>query len=154
MSRADLAGLALAADRSWYQPLFWFCLCGPLGAFAYRLSANLAAEAAGEASITSALTQAREIMEALPARLTVVAFGIAGSLVPVLVTVREIGVLRWGASSELLARAALAAIDNGRADQVSAGDTRVYHLNLMHSLVRRTLVVWLVFLAIGALLVF
>ena len=71
-----------------------------------------------------------------------------------LVTVREIGVLRWGASSELRARAALAAIDNGRVDQVAAGDVRIYHLNLMHALVRRTLVVWLVFLAIGTLLVF
>lgn len=151
-TRVELAALAIAADRAWFQPLFWFFACGPLGALAYRLCANLGASADGEPSVANSLANAREAMEWLPARITVFALGVAGTFTPVLDAARATGVMRWGASSELRARAALAAIDNGRIHDVIAGDPRVYRLNLMHALVRRSLSVWLVFIAVGSLL--
>ncbi len=151
-TRVELAALAIAADRAWYQPLFWFFLGGPLGALAYRLCANLGESANDERGIATAIAGAREAMEWLPARITVLAFGMAGSLTPVLEAARASGIMRWGASSELRARAALAAIDNGRIHEAISGEPRVYRLNLMHALVRRSLNVWLVLLAAGSLL--
>lgn len=149
-SRHELAALALAADRAWYEPLFWFFVGGPLAAFAYRLCATLGADQAGEAGVSRGLAEARELMEWLPSRLTAFAFGIAGTLAPVTDAARASGILRWGVSAELRARAALAAIDQGRIQDDLVGDPRIYRLNMMHALVRRTVSVWLVMIAVGS----
>jgi len=149
--RIELAALAVAAERAWYEPLFWFALGGPLGALAYRLCATLGAAPDSERSVAAALRSARELMEWLPGRITVLALGIAGTLVPVLETAGLTGLLRWGATEELVARSALAAIDNGRIDQVIGSAPRLHRLNLMHALVRRALNVWLVLLALATL---
>jgi AmpE protein len=152
-TRGELAALAVAADRAWFEPLFWFFVGGPVGALAYRLCANLGAAAESERSVASALAEAREALEWVPGRVTVLALGIAGTLMPVVETAQRVGLLDWGRTSELIGRAGLAAIDHGRIVEVISGDPRIYRLNLMHALVRRTLNVWLVFIAIGALLI-
>ncbi|MCZ6895495.1 MAG: hypothetical protein O7H40_15820, partial [Gammaproteobacteria bacterium] len=150
--RGELAALALAADTAWFQPLFWFFVLGPVGAVLYRLCANLRAFAAIEPGVAKRIGELREAMEWVPGRLTVFAMGVAGTLVPVLETARDFGVLRWSVTADLVARASLAAIDHGRVQEVITLDPRVYRINLMHALIKRTLNVWLVIIAGGALL--
>ncbi len=150
--RGELAELALAADTAWFQPLFWFFVLGPVGAVLYRLCANLRAFAAIEPGVAKLIGELREAMEWLPGRLTVFAMGVAGTLVPVLETARDFGVFRWSVTADLVARASLAAIDHGRVQEVITLDPRVYRINLMHALIKRTLNVWLVIIAGGALL--
>ena len=150
--RGELAALALAADAAWFQPLFWFFVLGPVGVVLYRLCANLRGFVGIEPGVAKVIGELREAMAWVPGRLTVVAMGTAGTLVPVLETARDFGVIRWSVTADLIARASLAAIDHGRIQEVITLDTRVYRINLMHALIKRTLNVWLVSIAAGALL--
>lgn len=149
--RGELAAVALAADVAWYQPLFWFFALGPVGAVLYRLCANLRHTELAP-GVARAVAVAREALEWFPARLTAFALGLAGTLVPVIECVREHGWVRWGGTDTLVGRAALAAIDEGRVQRVVSSDLAVYRLNVVHGLVKRALSVWLVFLAVLALL--
>lgn len=151
--RSELASLALAADTAWFQPLFWFLVLGPVGAVLYRLCANLRAAPDLNADVLATIDQARDLLEWLPGRITVIAMGVAGTLVPVFETATAIGILRWRVTTELIARAALAAMDHGRIDEMITFDPRVYRINRMHALIKRTLNVWLVIIATGALLI-
>ncbi len=150
-ARVELAALALAAERAWFQPLFWFFVLGPAGAVLYRLCANLRRLETLDSGIARALASTREALEWLPARLSALALGIAGTLVPAFETAREAGLGQWGTSAELVARTALAAADNGRIREVISGDARVYRINAMYALLQRALIVWLAVLAIGAI---
>ena len=78
--------------------------------------------------------------------------GRLGSDCPFFLAARASGLTRWGTTPELIARSALAAIDNGRIQAVIAGDPRAYRLNQIAALVRRALNVWLVLFAVAALL--
>jgi AmpE protein len=152
-NRGELASLALAADAAWYQPLFWFFIFGPVGAVLYRICANLRGATDVNTEVLAMIAQVRELLEWLPGRITVLAMGVAGTLVPVLETARTVGLLRWSVTEELVARASLAAVDYGRIHEVTTFDPRVYRVNLMHAMIKRTLNVWLVFIAGGALLI-
>ena len=152
-ARGQLAALALGAERAWFEPMFWFFLLGPCGAVLYRLVDNLLRDDGDESGLAVALTQVREIMEWLPARISAIALGIAGTLVPVLDTFRRLGPLHFPLSRELVARAALAAIDHGRIRDVISGDAHLYRINQMHALVKRAMMAWLVFIALLALAV-
>jgi membrane protein required for beta-lactamase induction len=88
-----------------------------------------------------------EALEYLPARLSVLTFGIAGTLVPVLEELRATGLTRWRVSASLVARCALAAIDHGRIRDVISGDSRTYRINQVYALVRRALVAWVIVIA-------
>ncbi len=152
-TRVELAALALAADRAWFQPLFWYFVAGPVGAVAYRLCANLRYFEDADASIVDALARVREALEWVPARITALAMGLGGTLPPVLETMREVGVARWAVSGDLVARTALAAADNGRIREVISGDARIYRLNQMFALIKRALIAWLALMAAAALLI-
>lgn len=151
--RSELASMALAADTAWFQPLFWFFVLGPVGAVLYRLCANLRGAADLDPDVQSSIAQVREILEWFPSRVTVLAMGVAGTLVPVVETATACGLMRWRVTNELVARASLAAIDYGRIHEVITFDPRVYRINLMHALIKRTLNVWLVIIAGAAVLV-
>jgi membrane protein required for beta-lactamase induction len=150
--RDALGALAVAAERAWYAPLFWFFVAGPVGCVAYRTCALMAKESAVPAAARAALMQGFEVLDWAPARLSVVGFGLVGTLVPVLEGLRESGLWRVGNSAALIARAALAASDYGRVHDVMDEALALYHLNQTHALLRRTLVVWLVGIALATLL--
>lgn len=140
-SRRELAAVAVAAERAWYGPLAWFFCAGAMGALLYRQALNLQRmEIAGGAEVR----QCAEALEFLPARITALAFGLVGSLSPVLERVSAHGLLRWGDSASLVALSALAAADDGRIREVIGGDETVYRLNLILALIKRALIVWLV----------
>lgn len=151
VSRVDLAALALAADRAWFQPLFWFFVGGAAGVVLYRTLSNLRHESGFDHATAGALATLREMMEWLPARITTLALGVAGTLMPVWEHAREFGWWRFGTSATLVARGALAAADDGRVSRVISGDIRIYRINAMFALLQRALTVWLVVLALFAL---
>ncbi|MEX2481535.1 MAG: hypothetical protein WD928_11830 [Gammaproteobacteria bacterium] len=150
-ARGELAALALAAEHAWFQPLFWFLVLGPVGAVAYRLCANLRRAPGLSAEMAQRFAIVREALEFVPARITVGALGVAGTLVPVLDCARHAGLGTWGASATLVARTALAATDNGRIREVIGGDAQRYRINQMHALLKRAMTVWLVMAAAVAL---
>ncbi len=152
-TRGDLAALAVSANRAWFVPVMWFFAAGPLGAIAYRLICNLRERAGLSAEIEALLGDLCEALEWLPARLSMFLLGIAGTLLPVLDCGRDFGVFRWGSSRELLARAALAATDNGRIDVPISGDIRAHRIDAMYALLLRTLTAWIVLMAGVALLI-
>lgn len=146
--RAELAALAVAAERAWFAPLFWFFVLGPCGAVAYRLAASLERASQLEASISSAVAWLHEALAWVPARITAINLGIAGTLLPVLEGAPAAGAWRWGASTALVARSALAATDDGRIHDGSGENPHIARLNQMRALIRRALNVWLVLLAV------
>lgn len=150
-ARSELAALALAAEHAWFQPVFWFLVFGPVGAVLYRLCANLRRSEGLSGDLAHKIASVREALEFVPARISVLALGIAGTLVPVLDCARHSGLTTWGASATLVARSALAATDNGRIREVIGGDAQVYRINQMHALLRRAMTVWLVLAAALAL---
>jgi len=150
-ARDELAALALAAEHAWFQPVFWFLVLGPVGAVMYRLCANLRRSEGLSGELAHKIASVREALEFVPARISVIALGVAGTLVPVLDCARHSGLMTWGASATLVARSALAATDNGRIREVIGGDAQVYRINQMHALLRRAMAVWLVLAAALAL---
>jgi len=150
--RDALGALAVAAERAWYAPIFWFFVAGPLGCVAYRTCALMGREMAIPMAARAALAQGFEVLDWLPARLSVFGFGLVGTLVPVLEGLREFGLWRLGNNAAVIARGALAASDYGRVHDVMDEALALYHLNQTHALLRRTLVVWLVGIALATLL--
>ena len=146
--RAELAALAVAAERAWFAPLFWFFVMGPCGAVAYRLAVNLERAPQLEAGIGSAVIWMHEVLAWVPARITAIGLGIAGTLLPVLQGAQSAGAFRWGASAALVAKSALAATDYGRVQDGSGDNPHIQRLNQMRALIRRTLNVWMALLAI------
>ena len=148
--RAELAAVALAAERAWFAPLFWFFVAGPTGVVAYRLAASLERAPQVEQSMTAPLAWLHEALAFVPARIIAFTLGIAGTLVPVLEAAPAAGVFRWGASGALVARSALAATDYGRVHEGSGEDAHLLRLQQMRGLVRRALNVWMALLALLA----
>ncbi|MEQ8663788.1 MAG: hypothetical protein RLW62_23465, partial [Gammaproteobacteria bacterium] len=121
-NRAEIAQIALAAEHAWFQPLFWFLLLGAPGAVLYRLASNLRRSHREEDGLDRPLMTLLEVLEYLPARLSVLCFGIAGTLVPVLEELRATGLTRWRVSASIVARGALAATDHGRIREVTGDE--------------------------------
>ena len=151
-ARADLAALALSAERGWFAPVFWFALVGPLGAVLYRLCANLERSPELEPAASGIVAHLHETLAWLPGRITALCLGIAGTLVPVLAELPTIGLWKWGWTNTLVARAALAAIDHGRSHDADSELTAHSRLDQMQALIKRALIVWLAVLALGELL--
>ena len=148
--RGEFAAIALSAERAWFAPLFWFFVAGPVGVLAYRLAANLEHAAEVEDSIARVVGQVHEALACVPARITALSLGVAGTLVPVLEGLVAGGLFRWGASAQLVARAALAATDHGRVHDDASDAPRRYRAAQMDALVRRALNVWMVLFAVAA----
>lgn len=150
-TRAELAAMAIGALRAWYTPLFWFLLAGAAGAVAYRLVSNLNRLDGQEPATEAAMRRTGEALEWLPARLSVLMMGLAGTLVPVIDAARNLDALKPGGSRRLVGRAVLAATDYGRIGEVIQGDPHVYRINQIHALLQRVMVLWLVTVAAIAL---
>lgn len=147
-SRRHLAGLALSAERAWVLPLFWFFVLGPVGAIAARLVSSLERGHEFDPKVQHALGQLNELLRYLPSRIAAIAMGVVGTLPPVLHTLSELGWWRWGQSAAVIAMAALAALDQGRINQVITLNPAIYRLHAMLQLLQRSLVVWLLLFAL------
>lgn len=152
-ARRELAALAVSAERGWFAPVFWFFVLGPVGAVLHRLCAALERSPALHTEVTRAIQVMHELLAFVPARITALNLGVAGTLVPVLEDLRNLGAFLYGRSATLVARAALAAVDHGRTAAEAAGDPHLARLDQMQALIKRALGVWLVEIALATVLI-
>lgn len=150
--RGELAAIALAAERAWFAPLAVFFVLGPVGVLAYRLAVSLEHAPEVPADIARHVARVHEALAFVPARVTALCLGVAGTLVPVLEGAAAAGFFAWGASARLVARSALAATDYGRVEQGPEQATARRRIDQMEALVGRTVNVWLALFALLALL--
>lgn len=143
LDTALAVAIGTAAHDRIFAPLFWFALLGPSGGVLYRLVAELRQERSMPEQHARLLQLLAEGLTWLPARLWILGLGLAGSLPPVLNSLREPGSWSLPRSREVLRNAILAAIQYGRLDQLLRHDPHVYWVNTTYSLTRRALALWL-----------
>ncbi len=133
-------GVAAAALGRVFGVLFWFAVLGPVGAVLYRCARLLAEAARGwggglhEAAVTLV-----EILDWIPARLTLVGYALAGHFES---TIHAWRLHREGGGDEaLLAEAGAAALDLEAGDGAEA-------VRAALGLVWRTVVIWVTLVAV------
>lgn len=133
-----------------FSPLFWFLLAGPVAALGYyllRLMVGHAREEARQVALSWL-----HIADWIPTRLLAMSFALAGNFTATWAVIREQLLKSDANGHELIDVAAQAAEPEGLDDDIESP-----HLNLMASLTRvqaliqRSLIVWMVFLALKTL---
>lgn len=133
-----------------FSPLFWFLLAGPVAALGYyllRLMVGHAREEARQVALSWL-----HIADWIPTRLLAMSFALAGNFTATWAVIREQLLKSDANGHELIDVAAQAAEPEGLDDDIDSP-----HLNLVTSLTRvqaliqRSLIVWMVFLALKTL---
>ncbi len=133
-----------------FSPLFWFLLAGPVAALGYyllRLMVGHAREEARQVALSWL-----HIADWIPTRLLAMSFALAGNFTATWAVIREQLLKSDANGHELIDVAAQAAEPEGLDDDIESP-----HLNLVASLTRvqaliqRSLIVWMVFLALKTL---
>lgn len=133
-----------------FSPLFWFLLAGPVAALGYyllRLMVGHAREEARQVALSWL-----HIADWIPTRLLAMSFALAGNFTATWAVIREQLLKSDANGHELIDVAAQAAEPEGLDDDIESP-----HLNLVTSLTRvqaliqRSLIVWMVFLALKTL---
>ncbi|MDZ4297150.1 MAG: regulatory signaling modulator protein AmpE [Moraxellaceae bacterium] len=133
-----------------FSPLFWFLLAGPVAALGYYLLRLMVGHAREEAR-QIALSWLH-IADWIPTRLLSISFALAGNFTATWAVIREQLLKSDANGHELIDVAAQAAEPEGLDDDIESA-----HLNLTASLTRvqaliqRSLIVWMVFLALKTL---
>lgn len=133
-----------------FAPLFWFLLAGPAAALGYYLLRLQVAEA-GEQTRQTALGWL-QVADWVPTRLLALSFALAGNFTATWQMIRERLVKVDACGHELIDHAAAAAEPEGLDDDI---DSPVLNLSLaltrLQALMQRSLIVWMVFLALQTL---
>lgn len=133
-----------------FSPLFWFLLAGPVAALGYyllRLMVGHAREEARQVALSWL-----HIADWIPTRLLAMSFALAGNFTATWAVIRDQLLKSDANGHELIDIAAQAAEPEGLDDDIESP-----HVNLMASLTRvqaliqRSLIVWMVFLALKTL---
>jgi membrane protein required for beta-lactamase induction len=133
-----------------FSPLFWFLLAGPVAALGYYLLRLMVGHAREEARQVALAWL--HIADWIPTRLLAMSFALAGNFTATWAVIREQLLKSDANGHELIDVAAQAAEPEGLDDDIESP-----HLNLVASLTRvqaliqRSLIVWMVFLALKTL---
>ncbi|PAU89591.1 hypothetical protein CK507_01565 [Pseudomonas sp. WN033] len=139
--RAVRGRLVWEACHGYFVPAFWYLLLGPLGALGYRLLASASGEKGGLANVLS------HSLEWLPNRLLGLSLALVGHFDATLAVLRR-QFARWELSNaELLEQCTDAALQDGAPTPEHEGI-----LASVRMLVKRSLLVWAVFIALYAVL--
>ncbi len=156
MTRAVIESILLQANERLLGVLFWFILLGPLGALLYRLAVVLKSETRTERTTSDFARAARRLYATLnwpTARLVALSYATIGSFVDALTEWRN-AAAEWREGWEefnarLLVASGLGAlqIESGAALE---GDSQleIHHVKAAQALVWRSLVAWLVIIAL------
>ncbi|QKT04513.1 regulatory signaling modulator protein AmpE [Ectothiorhodospiraceae bacterium 2226] len=132
------------AHERLFGVIFWFLVLGPVGALLYRIAAVLRAQdtaTPGNPGFTESVRHLHAILAWVPARLCLIGYALAGNFVDAMARLREVN-HTWADGSERVltegGRAALRA--DAPADQTAVAEA--------FDLVKRTLFVWLVVIAL------
>ncbi|MEO5574179.1 MAG: regulatory signaling modulator protein AmpE [Gammaproteobacteria bacterium] len=163
LSRAVIESILVQANERVLAVWFWFAVLGPVGALLYRLSSVLKTNTIGEratSDFAQAATRLHAILDWLPARLVGLGYAISGSFVDAIANWRScaskwegnwqessIGVLLASGIGALkldadYSRGALTELDL---------PSEVAHIKSTQALVWRTLVAWIVIIALMTL---
>jgi membrane protein required for beta-lactamase induction len=163
LSRAVIESILVQANERVLAVWFWFAVLGPVGALLYRLSSVLKTNTIGEratSDFAQAATRLHAILDWLPARLVSLGYAISGSFVDAIANWRSCSVKwanNWQESSigVLLASGigALKLDDDYSREALTELDvpSEVAHIKSAQALVWRTLVTWLVIIALMTL---
>jgi AmpE protein len=146
--------LLVASNQRLFAVVFWFLLLGPVGAVLYRLSDELTRhdDICGN-RLANRATAWLALLDWIPARLTALAFGLTGHLEQALTALRYHffnGFVSLAADNRaVLASAGTGAmmLDDYLKDDVDGGLVSTV-MGLLTNLVMRTLVVWIVVIAL------
>ena len=156
--QAVAESIFVEANRRIFAVLFWFIAfgfmgLGPLGAVAYRLSSDLGRHGEGEGTFAEMARRWVDLLEWVPARLTAIAYALAGHFddtLPVLKQYLFKGVGPAGENNtELLKQAGAQSVslEQGLSPEIDATAISVL-LGTATNLLLRTVVVWVVVLAL------
>jgi AmpE protein len=137
------------AYQSFFAPIFWYALLGPLAALAYRLLALLQ-EHAASSELGDTAKQLRHGFDWLPARVLAASFALVGNFGAV--TQRLLGdLLSWEVSAaQLLSQSAYAACDLPAPELGEAG---ISSLDSLWQLLVRAAVLWYALFALWTLFI-
>lgn len=161
LSQAVTESILIQGNERVMAVLFWFGVLGPLGAALYRLSATLK-NFTGKEHPASEFAQAAQrlhaILDWVPARLVAVGYAVSGSFVDAIGNWRGSGKSeKWEESSmQVLLASGMGALhldaetlhEAPRDNDVSA---EITHIKAAQALVWRTLVAWVVIIALMTL---
>ncbi len=163
LSRAIIESILVQANERVFAVLFWFAVLGPVGALLYRLSSLLKTSTAPEresSEFAQAATRLHAILDWLPARLVSLGYAISGSFVDAIANWRGCA-HKWAGNWEASSVGVLLASGIGAlkldADYNREGVTEldlpneVAHIKSAQALVWRTLVTWVVVIALMTL---
>jgi membrane protein required for beta-lactamase induction len=147
--RPYMRAIALEANDRLFAPMFWFSILGPVGALLFCMSRGLQQSKDLPDAEAHSTERLYDVLIWIPARLLGFGLGLAGTLGPVMRTLREhdYGLSR---SAALLGDVLIAALDRHEYDAPDGGDDHVASINAAFSLVKSGFVVWLVVLALLA----
>ncbi|MEO7601061.1 MAG: regulatory signaling modulator protein AmpE [Gammaproteobacteria bacterium] len=163
LSRAVLESILVQANERVFAVLFWFALLGPVGALLYRLSSALKTHTVNErasSEFARAATRLHAVLDWLPARLVGLGYAISGSFVDAIANWRSCAgkwVDNWEASNVgvLLATGigALKLDIEYNRELLTEFDvpSEIAHIKSAQALVWRTLVAWIVIIALMTL---
>ncbi|PCH60700.1 MAG: hypothetical protein COC05_03575 [Gammaproteobacteria bacterium] len=159
LHRAVLDGVLVENNERLLGVIFWFVVLGPIGAVLFRISSVLRDDLFREGEAFESVAESARILHGIlvwiPARLTALAYALTGSFIDVLECWRH-NTSRWthdwvaGSRSLLIAIGASALQFRTCRDGVEVDDPSDWHghIDSAHKLSSRTIVVWLVVIAL------
>ena len=139
--------IPLAANTRVLGILFWFMIMGPVGAVLFRYACLLRHESGWSDGFTRSLERLHEILLWPSARLSVIGFALVGSFVDTISNWQSAADFWQRDSEELLRLSGLGAIRHELDEDAEEG-TAVEAVHSMLALMKRTLIIWLVILAL------
>jgi len=128
--------------------LFWFMLMGPVGAILFRYICLLYHQGGWSSGFSDALERLYEIMIWPSARLSVIGFALTGSFVDTLGNWQSSADFWQSKSEELLRLSGIGAVRHEQDELAEHGLPDIEGVQNVLALMKRTLIVWLVILAL------
>jgi len=135
-----------------FAVLFWFLVLGPLGALLYRLVYEvLQLRHDIHGAFTDSARQLYYILNWPCLRLTILAYALVGSLIHTIDVWRDQDDLSLAQDDNLLPAAGMAAIACGDMDDGEDTESRLYCIEHVDGLVKRSLLLWLTLIALSTI---
>ncbi len=148
---AAVDGVLVQAHERLFGVIFWFALLGPLGAVLYRMVAVMDRRVVSgeELGGIEAVNRRLHAILAWPVvRLTALTYGLSGNMMDALAELRPRLTHIGGEHERLLTDVGRGALEMDESTDAADSDEDEHWLREAHGLVRRSLMVWLVVLAL------
>jgi len=141
-------GITVTANSRVLGILFWFMIMGPVGAVLFRFTCLLYHQDGWGGGFSRALERLHEIMIWPSARLSVIGFALAGSFVDTVSNWQSSSDFWQRNSDELLSVSSTGAVRHEMDEPPEEGQPDIDGVQNVLALMKRTLILWLVILAL------